>query len=83
MRVTYWELRRNLRVVIRKLAEQKVKPYRGGHLMPDHGHIIMSIPPKYSVSHVIGYAPISIWLAPYSCGFGTVSADRHPTGAGM
>jgi putative transposase len=26
-----------------------------GHLMPDHVHMMLSIPPKYSVSQVIGY----------------------------
>jgi putative transposase len=26
-----------------------------GHLMPDHVHMLLSIPPKYSVSQVVGY----------------------------
>ncbi len=51
----YGELRRNLGVVIRKLAEQKGSHIEEGHLMPDHVHIMISIPPKHSVSQVIGY----------------------------
>jgi len=36
-----------------------------GHLMPDHMHMLISIPPKYSVSGVIGYLKgrSSIWIA--------------------
>jgi putative transposase len=36
-----------------------------GHLMPDHVHILVSIPPKYSVAEVIGYlkGKSSIWVA--------------------
>src|SRR4051794_27870182 len=36
-----------------------------GHLMPDHVHILISIPPKYSVAEVIGYlkGKSSIWIA--------------------
>ena len=26
-----------------------------GHLMPDHVHMLISIPPKYSVAQVMGY----------------------------
>jgi len=51
----YGELRRNLGEVIRKLTEQKESHIEEGHLMPDHVHIMISIPPKYSVSQVIGY----------------------------
>ncbi len=51
----YGELRRNLGLVIRKLAEQKGCHIEEGHLMADHVHIMISIPPKYSVSQVIGY----------------------------
>jgi putative transposase len=35
------------------------------HLMPDHVHMLISTPPKYSVAEVIGYlkAKNSIWIA--------------------
>jgi putative transposase len=41
--------------VFRRLAEQKESRIEEGHLMPDHVHIMISIPPKYAVSQVVGY----------------------------
>ncbi len=49
------ELRQNLGMVFRKLAEQRETLVEEGHLLPDHVHMLLSIPPKYSVSQVIGY----------------------------
>jgi len=37
------------------LARQKECKILEGHLQPDHVHILISIPPKYSVSQVIGF----------------------------
>ena len=51
----YAELRRHLGEVFRKLAAQKESRIEEGHLMPDHVHMMISIPPKYAVSQVIGY----------------------------
>ena len=51
----YGELRSNLGEVIRKLTEQKESKIEEGHLLTDHVHIMISIPPKYSVSQVVGY----------------------------
>ena len=48
-------IRRNLGQVLRKLAEQRESRIEEGHLLPDHVHIMISIPPKYSVAQVIGY----------------------------
>src|SRR3954468_11130677 len=39
----------------RGLAAQKESRIEEGHLMPDHVHMMISIPPKYAVSQVIGY----------------------------
>ena len=39
----------------RKLAVQKESKIEEGHLMPDHVHMMISIPPKYAVSQVIGF----------------------------
>src|SRR5271166_1646670 len=47
----YQELRRHLGEVFRKLAHQKESKVEEGHLMPDHVHMLLSIPPKYAVSH--------------------------------
>ena len=40
---------------IRDLASHRESRIEEGHLMADHVHILISIPPKYSVSQVIGY----------------------------
>ncbi len=54
-KVLYADLRRNLGEVFRSLARQKECAVEEGHLMPDHVHMLLSIPPKYSVAQVIGY----------------------------
>jgi putative transposase len=41
--------------VFRRLAEQKESRVEEGHLMPDHVHMMLRIPPKYAVSQVVGY----------------------------
>ena len=41
--------------VLRKLAEQKESRILEGHLLADHVHMLISIPPKYAVSQVVGY----------------------------
>jgi REP element-mobilizing transposase RayT len=41
--------------VFRKLAEQKKCQIEEGHLLADHLHMMISIPPKYSVSSVVGF----------------------------
>jgi putative transposase len=41
--------------VFRKLAEQKECRIEEGHLLPDHVHMLIAIPPKYAVSQVIGF----------------------------
>ena len=51
----YGQLRRHLGEVIRKLAEQKESRVEEGHLMPDHVHMMIAIPPKYAVSQVVGF----------------------------
>jgi len=50
----YAELRRHLGEVFHKLALQKDSKIVEGHLMPDHVHMLISIPPKYAVSQVVG-----------------------------
>ena len=51
----YRQLRRYLGEVFRRLAVQKESQIEEGHLMPDHVHMMISIPPKYAVSQVVGY----------------------------
>ena len=54
-RTLYEQLRRHLGEVLRTLAQQKESHILKGHLMPDHVHMLISIPPKYAVSNVVGY----------------------------
>lgn len=51
----YGQLRKYLGEVMRKLAIQRESMVIEGHMMQDHIHMLISIPPKYSVSQVIGY----------------------------
>ena len=51
----YAELRRHLAEVFRRLATQKECRIEEGHLLPDHVHMMISIPPKYAVSQVVGF----------------------------
>src|SRR5258708_18866712 len=51
----YGELRPHLGDVFRKLALQKESRVEEGHLMLDHVHMMISIPPKYAVSQVVGF----------------------------
>jgi putative transposase len=54
-KVLYGQLRRHLGEVFRELATCRESRIEEGHLMPDHVHMLIAIPPKYAVSQVIGY----------------------------
>ena len=54
-KVLYGEIRRELGGVFHDLAGQKESQILEGHLMPDHVHMLLSIPPKYSVAQVMGF----------------------------
>ena len=64
-RALFGQIRRHLGTVFRELAQRKECKIEEGHLMPDHVHMLISIPPKYSVAEVIGYlkGKSSIWIA--------------------
>ena len=51
----FGQIRKELGGVLRRLAEQRESRIEEGHLMPDHVHMMISIPPKYAVSQVIGF----------------------------
>lgn len=51
----YQGLRRHLGPVFRELAEQKESRIEEGHVCLDHVHMLVSIPPKYAVSQVVGF----------------------------
>lgn len=48
-------LRRHLGELFHELARPRQATMVEGHLMPDHVHICIRIPPKYTVAHVGGY----------------------------
>jgi putative transposase len=54
-KVLFGQLRPHLGEVFRRLALQKESRIEEGHLMPDHVHMMIAIPPKYAVSQVIGF----------------------------
>jgi putative transposase len=54
-KVLYQGIRQELGVVFRSLAEQWECKVQEGHLMPDHVHMLLSVPPKHSVSSVMGF----------------------------
>ena len=51
----YNQYRESLREIIRTLCKYKGVEILDGHLMPDHVHLVVSIPPKVSVSSFMGY----------------------------
>ena len=51
----YEELRKYLGSMFKDLASQKECQILEGHLRSDHVHVLISIPPKYAVSQVVGF----------------------------
>ena len=51
----FLELRQELGPVLRELAGCKESEILEGRLLQDHVHILISVPPKYAVSQVVGY----------------------------
>ena len=51
----YEHIRSDLGGELRRLAEQKESRILEGHMMSDHIHMLIEIPPKYSVAQVVGY----------------------------
>lgn len=47
--------RRNIGGILRELCRQQGVELVEGHAMPDHVHLCVSIPPKYSVAHTVGF----------------------------
>ena len=64
-KVLYGQLRKELGPVLRELAAQKESEVIEGQLVVDHVHMLISIPPKYSVAQVVGYlkGKSAMWVA--------------------
>lgn len=54
-KVIYNQLRKDIREIIRDLCKWKGVEIIEGNMRPDHVHILVSIPPKMSVSSFMGY----------------------------
>lgn len=54
-KAVFGNIRKNLGAIFHELARQKESRILEGHLMPDHVHMCVEIPPKYSVASVIGF----------------------------
>ena len=51
----YGQIKRDIGQILRKLCEQKGAEIIEAQACPDHIHMLISIPPKYSVSQIMGY----------------------------
>jgi putative transposase len=51
----YGQIREYLGDVFKELARQKESSVEEGHVLGDHVHMLVSIPPKYSVAQVVGF----------------------------
>ena len=54
-KVIYNQIRKDIGEILKALCKYKGVEIIEGHMMPDHIHMLLSIPPKYSVSSVMGY----------------------------
>ena len=54
-KIIYNKYRESIRDILKSLCSYKGIEILEGHLMPVHVHLLLSIPPKYSVSSVMGY----------------------------
>ena len=64
-KVLFGHIRKEVKDVLHRLALQKGCRIEEGHLMPDHVHMMISIPPKHAVASIIGFmkGKSSIWVA--------------------
>ena len=54
-KVLYGKIRKFLGPVFHELARQRDSVILEGHMVQDHVHMLIKIPPKYSISEVVGY----------------------------
>lgn len=54
-KIIYKQLRKDIQQIIKDLCKWKGVEIIEGHMMPDHIHLLVSVPPKYSISQFMGY----------------------------
>lgn len=54
-KIIFDKIKEDIRDIIKDLCKQKGIEIIEEHIMPDHIHLLLSIPPKYSISSVMGY----------------------------
>jgi putative transposase len=54
-KVMYGKLRHQIGEVLRQLCRQKEIELLEGHAMTDHVHLLLSVPPRYSIAMTVGY----------------------------
>ena len=54
-KIFYGKIRKEVGKIFRELAQQKGCNIIEGHLMPDHVHMCIEIPPKYAVASIVGF----------------------------
>ena len=54
-KIIYNQLRQDIQEIIKDLCKWKGIKIIEGHMMPDHVHLLLSIPPKYSIARIMGY----------------------------
>ena len=55
MKVIFGRARRSIGKILRELCRQKGVGLVEGKAMPDHIHMLLSVPPKYSIAMTMGY----------------------------
>ena len=68
-KIIYNQYRKDLQEIIRTLCKYKGVEILEGHMMPDHVHLLLSIPPRVNVSSFMGYLKGKSALMIY---------DKHP-----
>jgi len=81
-KLLFGKIKRHLGQVFHDLARRKECRIEEGHLMPDHVHMLISIPPKYSMAQITGYmkGKSSIWMRRMSnarCGIFSATDSGH------
>ena len=54
-KLLYGKLRLQIGPILRELCRQKEVELVEGHAMPDHMHLCLRVPPKYSIAYVVGF----------------------------